>query len=646
MRWKGTDPPTTTAKGDGTDTAGLERGEGAADFGLAGKEATDTPLRKRLAAFFVLAVLAGAVGATIVLVHKEPSAQPSAKPVVDQPWVRDEEKVWRMGYQAIFGTQIQHGNQTQDLIKRYVNVDLIYKPNMSAPKCDEEQEDSGHCTKVYKLALVLRNITGKKNGEAHQVFYSYMEDPLPPWTLLVTANNTIIKLTGEANVSEAMKMDIKETARLAFPELAKRNFVQVDTSGRRSFAPGFSESNTTQMPAPQGGRVNSSNKAFNGNGTTTLRVTMKDNTVVNQTLPLSQSVQQEATFDEVNGTLLGVNYSSTHVVGDEHGVQPDGNISSVLDSFIVQQESSLQLIEPGIDEGADNWTVANEEELNLDTTHDHSELETEEDLGDDQTNSTAVWVNSTANGTYEPPSSASTAMARRLMCKPPVSSALSKSSLSGGGPVSMRYKSQLQIFRTRVLGTVISAFADLDLSAQRGTLAARTRVALELGSRKENLVSMDSGGGTKTLEEEKSLGKACFPVYWVIEVCIGWNANWQTYVNSPRSNQIRFNQGLRAGLDVYGEVNARVAAAGVYARGDLINLEFPLFAEIDGKCVELTWEGRQTAFSTEFGMYYKVLQCRFKRWKWRCSMSGKRNIGTPARWGSGGTNFDIVKVCL
>ena len=73
MLWKGADPPTTTATGDGTDTAGLERGEGAADFGLAGKEATATPPRylswQRLAAFSGLAVLAGAAGGTIVLLR-------------------------------------------------------------------------------------------------------------------------------------------------------------------------------------------------------------------------------------------------------------------------------------------------------------------------------------------------------------------------------------------------------------------------------------------------------------------------------------------------------------------------------------------------------------------------------------------------
>ena len=58
-------------------------------------------------------------------------------------------------------------------------------------------------------------------GGSQEVFYSSKDQAFPPWQATLTANSTIISFKGDANVSEAMKKDVKETVRLAFPELAK-----------------------------------------------------------------------------------------------------------------------------------------------------------------------------------------------------------------------------------------------------------------------------------------------------------------------------------------------------------------------------------------------------------------------------------------
>ena len=408
--------------------------------------------RAQRAAVMLLLLALSAVAALIVLfvVLKR---DPAEDPVIKQPWVRNEHKPHRMAYQARFSTTIAHGNQLQPPSVRRVNVDILYRPTPMLP-CAGYKKYLALCDHTYKLSVFLKNITVEKEDGPQEVFYSSKDQAFPPWEATLTANNTIVSLKGDANVSEAMKKDIKETVRLAFPQLAKRNYNKVDASGRRSSAPGFADDNTTQMPAPQGGRINASSLAVQGNGTTTLRVAIEDKHVINKTLPLAQSVLEESTFDEANGTLAAVNYTSTHVVGDESGVQLDVNVSSMLENFTVTQSSTLLSVEPEADdEGAHNASVVNEEELQMDPAEERFESDMVYEMEMPEDNSTAA----SANASREAPLSAS----RKLHCRPPVPTSLSSSSVTGDMTSGLAWSGKTTLARTRVLSTNVAADATL-----------------------------------------------------------------------------------------------------------------------------------------------------------------------------------------
>ena len=409
----------------------------------------------------MLLLLALSAAAALVVLFVVLKRDPAEDPVIKQPWVRNEHKRHRMAYQAKFSTTIAHGDQLQPPSVRRVNVDILYRPTPK-PTCAGFRNYLALCDKTYKLSVFLKNITVEKEDGPQEVFYSSKDQAFPPWQATLTANNSIVSLKGDANVSEAMKKDIKETVRLAFPELAKLHYIKVDANGRRSSAPGYADGNTTQMPAPQGRRVNASSVAVQGNGTTTLRVAIEDKRVLNETLPLAQSVRQEATFDEGNGTLVAVNYTSTHVVGDESGVPLEVNMSSMLENITVTQSSTLLSVEPEAgDEGAHNISVINEEELVMDP----AEESFEPDMADEmevhrivpEDNSTAA----SANASREVPSSAS----RKLLCRPPVPTSLSSSSVTGDMTSGLGWSGKTTLARTRILSTTVAADATLTVTA-------------------------------------------------------------------------------------------------------------------------------------------------------------------------------------
>ena len=191
---------------------------------------------------------------------------------------------------------------------------------------------------------------------------------------------------------------------------------------------------------------------------------------------------------------------------------------------------------------------------------------------------------------------------------------------------------------------------------------------LQIGSKRLRLVSnsMSSNGAGQRRASDWNAGsqtmfRTCFRVYWVIDVCIAFDAFWEAYSSSSQTNlQFEVRPGVRAGLSVSAAVNIRVAEAGVYAQGNLIDSSFPLSVGMDtdaaglvtkmamGEDLDfcLNWQGQQRPFGLTYGLYYRVLKCRCGWIYCRCSMSGRRNIGTPGRWGSGSASFDIVKVCL
>ena len=405
----------------------------------------------------MLLLLALSAAAALVVLFVVLKRDPAEDPVIKQPWVRNEHKRHRMAYQATFSTAIAHGDQLQPPSVRRVNVDILYRPTPK-PTCAGFRNYLALCDKTYKLSVFLKNITVEKEDGQQEVFYSSKDQAFPPWQATLTANNSIVSLKGDANVSEAMKKDIKETVRLAVPELAKRNYNNVDANGRRSSAPGYADGNTTQMPAPQGRRVNASSVAVQGNGTTTLRVAIEDKRVLNETLPLAQSVRQEATFDEGNGTLVAVNYTSTHVVGDESGVPLDVNVSSMLENITVTQSSTLLSVEPEAgDEGAHNISVINEEELVMDPAEESFEPDMADEMDLPEDNSTAA----SANASREVPSSAS----RKLLCRPPVPTSLSSSSVTGDMTSGLGWSGKTTLARTRILSTTVAADATLTVTA-------------------------------------------------------------------------------------------------------------------------------------------------------------------------------------
>ena len=377
-------------------------------------------------------------------------------PVTEPIWVRDEHTPHRMAYQAEYASSIAHGDQQKSSNVRRVNIDVLYRPTANAT-CAGVDEHLGRCSKTYKLSVFLKNITIDEGG-SQEVFYSSKDQAFPPWQVTLTANSTIISFKGDANVSEAMKKDVKETVRLAFPELAKLHYIKVDANGRRSSAPGYADGNTTQMPAPQGRRVNASSIAVQGNGTTTLRVAIEDKRVLNETLPLAQSVRQESTFDEGNGTLVAVNYTSTHVVGDESGVPLEVNMSSMLENITVTQSSTLLSVEPEAgDEGAHNISVINEEELVMDPAEESFEPDMADEMDLPEDNSTAA----SANASREVPSSAS----RKLLRRPPVPTSLSSSSVTGDMTSGLGWSGKTTLARTRILSTTVAADATLTVTA-------------------------------------------------------------------------------------------------------------------------------------------------------------------------------------
>ena len=401
----------------------------------------------------MLLLLALSAAAALVVLFVVLKRDPAEDPVIKQPWVRNEHKRHRMAYQATFSTAIAHGDQLQPPSVRRVNVDILYRPTPK-PTCAGFRNYLALCDKTYKLSVFLKNITVEKEDGPQDVFYSSKDQAFPPWQATLTANNSIVSLKGDANVSEAMKKDIKETVRLAVPELAKRNYNNVDANGRRSSAPGYADGNTTQMPAPQGRRVNASSVAVQGNGTTTLRVAIEDKRVLNETLPLAQSVRQESTFDEGNGTLVAVNYTSTHVVGDESGVPLEVNMSSMLENITVTQSSTLLSVEPEAgDEGAHNISVINEEELVMDPAEESFEPDVADEMDLPEDNSTAA----SANASREVPSSAS----RKLLCRPPVPTSLSSSSVTGDMTSGLGWSGKTTLARTRILSTTVAADATL-----------------------------------------------------------------------------------------------------------------------------------------------------------------------------------------
>ena len=191
---------------------------------------------------------------------------------------------------------------------------------------------------------------------------------------------------------------------------------------------------------------------------------------------------------------------------------------------------------------------------------------------------------------------------------------------------------------------------------------------LQIGSNRLRLVSnglSSIGAGQRRVSDQnagsQTIFRTCFNVYWVIDVCVNFGAFWEAYSSSSQTNlQFEVHPSVRAGLSVSASVNIRVAEAGVYAQGNLIDTSFPLSVGMDtdaaglvtkmakGEDLDfcLNWQGQQRPFSLTYGLYYRVIQCRFGFIYCRCSMSGRRNIGTPGRWGSGSASFDIVTVCL
>ena len=176
--------------------------------------------------------------------------------------------------------------------------------------------------------------------------------------------------------------------------------------------------------------------------------------MLNETLPLGQSVRQESTFDEGNGTLVAVNYTSTHVVGDESGVPLDVNMSSMLENITVTQSSTLLSVEPEAgDEGAHNISVINEEELVMDPAEESFEPDMADEMDLPEDNSTAA----SANASREVPSSAS----RKLLCRPPVPTSLSSSSVTGDMTSGLGWSGKTTLARTRILSTTVAADATL-----------------------------------------------------------------------------------------------------------------------------------------------------------------------------------------
>ena len=115
---------------------------------------------------------------------------------------------------------------------------------------------------------------------------------------------------------------------------------------------------------------------------------------------------------------------------------------------------------------------------------------------------------------------------------------------------------------------------------------------------------------------------------------------------------VQMSPSFRAGLDVYGEIRAGVAAAGVYARGTLVDLSYPLSVGKEGECARLTWEAKQSSLSLKAGFFYRLKNScrlkRIKRWKWKlvCKWGGKKDLGKPKIWGGTPSEKVIIDKCL
>jgi len=200
----------------------------------------------------------------------------------------------------------------------------------------------------------------------------------------------------------------------------------------------------------------------------------------------------------------------------------------------------------------------------------------------------------------------------------------------------------------------VDFYTGLQIGPNRVPLV-KARMSSDGGGNRRSDESSDSSAGSRTIF------RTCFNVYWVIDVCIGFGAFWEADSSSSLTDlQFEVRPSVKAGLRMSAAVNIRVAEAGAYAEGTLIDTSFPLSGGVDtdtaglltkvaqGEDLDvcLNWQGQQKAFGLTYGLYYKVIECKCGWIYCRCSLSGRRNVGTPGRWGSGSASFDIVKACL